>query len=134
FQRWVGVSPKAFLKVVTLSHAKPLLLGSESLLDSSLAVGLSGPSRLHDLFVTVEAMTPGQYRARGKGMMLSFGIHPTAFGAGLFVASERGLVFLSFVEDEKSALAEVRHRWPGAQFRKNVELTKPYAHALDERM
>jgi AraC family transcriptional regulator of adaptative response/methylated-DNA-[protein]-cysteine methyltransferase len=114
FTRWVGVSPKRFLGLLTVEHAKALLDDRASVLDATYEVGLSGPSRLHDLFVTYEALTPGEYKAQGAGITLRWGIHPTPFGDALIVASDRGVTRLAFIaEDERDeVLDQVRHDWP----------------------
>jgi AraC family transcriptional regulator of adaptative response/methylated-DNA-[protein]-cysteine methyltransferase len=91
FRRWCGLTPKAFLHAITLDNAKALLADAASVLDAAYEVGLSGPGRLHDLFVTHEAMTPGDYKAGGAGLALRFGFHPSPFGEAILVATERGL-------------------------------------------
>src|SRR5687768_13841869 len=80
FRRWAGLTPKAFLQALTLDHARKLLRDSASVLDASYEVGLSGPGRLHDLFVTHEAMSPGEWKAGGGGLTLTYGFHPSPFG------------------------------------------------------
>jgi AraC family transcriptional regulator, regulatory protein of adaptative response / methylated-DNA-[protein]-cysteine methyltransferase len=116
----VGVSPKQFLGLLTVEHAKALLRGGagESVLGAALEVGLSGPSRLHDLFVKIEAITPGEYRAEGRGLTMRWGVHPTPFGDALFVVSDRGLARLAFVAEAgpAGALAEARADWPLSTF------------------
>lgn len=114
FARWTGLSPKQFLGQLTLETAKARLRANASVLDAALDVGLSGPSRLHDLFVRLEAVTPGEYRALGAGLDLRFGVHPTPFGPALFVTSPRGLVRLAFLGEGglEAALAEARADWP----------------------
>src|SRR5450755_751559 len=92
FRRWAGLTPKAFLQALTLDHARRLLRDSASVLDASFEVGLSGPGRLHDLFVTHEAMSPGEWKTGGAGLALSYGFHPCPFGTALVMATERGLV------------------------------------------
>src|ERR1700680_22401 len=89
FRRWCGLTPKAFLQALTLSHARDLLRASASVLETSYEVGLSGPGRLHDLFVTHEAMSPGEWKAGGEGLTISFGFHPSPFGTALVMASGR---------------------------------------------
>ena len=91
FTRWAGLSPKAFLQAVTLDHARVLLEQSATVLDTTYEVGLSGPGRLHDLFVTHEAVTPGAYRARGAGLTIRYGFHPSPFGSALIMTTEYGL-------------------------------------------
>lgn len=120
FKRWAGVSPKAFVQLVTHTHARDLLEGHASVLDASLDVGLSGPSRLHDLFVKVEAMSPGEVKSKGEGLTLSWGLHETPFGEGLYVMSPRGLAGLAFAEPNEAsrneALLDMKSRWPRAHF------------------
>src|ERR1700710_413541 len=91
FRRWAGLTPKAFLQALTLDSARNLLRDSASVLDASYEVGLSGPGRLHDLFVTHEAMSPGEFKAGGEGLELAYGFHPSPFGIALVIATKRGL-------------------------------------------
>ncbi len=118
FRRWAGLTPKAFLQAITLDHARNLLRDSASVLDTSFEVGLSGPGRLHDLFVTHEAMSPGEWKAAGAGLVLSYGYHPSPFGESIVVATPRGLAGIGFVDDgdREAALADMRRRWPNASF------------------
>src|SRR5271168_3126141 len=96
FKRWAGLTPKAFLQAITIERARELLRDSATVLDTAYDVGLSGPSRLHDLFVTHEAMTPGDYRR--DDLMLAFGFHDSPFGETIVVAAPRGLAGLGFVD------------------------------------
>ena len=114
FRRWAGLTPKAFMQALTLDHAKGLLRNSASVLDAALDSGLSGPGRLHDLFVTHEAMSPGEWKNGGAGMTLRFGFHPSPFGAAIVIASGRGLAGLAFADagEEAAALADMQRRWP----------------------
>ncbi|HZB36987.1 MAG TPA: bifunctional helix-turn-helix domain-containing protein/methylated-DNA--[protein]-cysteine S-methyltransferase [Beijerinckiaceae bacterium] len=132
FRRWCGLTPKAFLQAITLDNAKALLADSASVLDATYEVGLSGPSRLHDLFVTHEAMTPGDFKSGGAGVTMSFGFHPSPFGEAILVATERGLAGLGFVDDgdRKAALADMRRRWPKAEYAEDVAATAPLAHRI----
>ena len=91
FRRWAGLTPKAFMQALTLDHAKGLLRGSASVLDAALDFGLSGPGRLHDLFVTHEAMSPGEWKNGGGGMTMQYGFHPSPFGTAIVMATSRGL-------------------------------------------
>ena len=118
FRRWAGLTPKAFLQAITLDHARRLLRDSASVLDASFEVGLSGPGRLHDLFVTHEAMSPGEWKSGGDGLTISYGFHPSPFGTGLVMATERGLAGLAFADagEEEAALADMRSRWPKASY------------------
>jgi AraC family transcriptional regulator of adaptative response/methylated-DNA-[protein]-cysteine methyltransferase len=118
FARWAGLTPKAFLQAVTLNHARKLLAGGAPLLEASHDLGLSGPSRLHDLFVAHEAMTPGAFARRGEGLLLRWGVAPSPFGPALAVLHEGRLAGLGFVDagDVASGLADFERRWPGARF------------------
>ena len=118
FRRWAGLTPKAFMQALTLDHAKGLLRGSASVLDSALDSGLSGPGRLHDLFVTHEAMSPGEWKNGGAGTTLRFGFHASPFGTAIVIASERGLAGLAFADpsEEQAALADMKRRWPRATY------------------
>src|SRR5215470_8812288 len=116
FRRWAGLTPKAFLQALTLDSARQLLRDSASVLDASYEVGLSGPGRLHDLFVTHEAMSPGEWKSGGEGLTISFGFHPSPFGKALIMATERGLAGVAFADagEEETAAADMRRRWPKA--------------------
>src|SRR5688572_25517706 len=106
FRRWAGLTPKAFLQALTLDSARRLLRDSASVLDASYEVGLSGPGRLHDLFVTHEAMSPGEWKSGGDGLTVSYGFHPSPFGTALVMATPRGLAGLAFADagEERPAL------------------------------
>jgi AraC family transcriptional regulator of adaptative response/methylated-DNA-[protein]-cysteine methyltransferase len=129
FTRWAGLSPKRFLGLLTIEHAKELLRGSESVMGTAFEVGLSGPSRLHDLFLSYEAITPGEYKEAGAKLTLRWGVHETPFGSALLVASERGLARLVFLEGQsvEEALAEARADWPLSRFVADADATVPYA-------
>jgi AraC family transcriptional regulator of adaptative response/methylated-DNA-[protein]-cysteine methyltransferase len=118
FRRWAGLTPKAFMQALTLDHAKGLLRDSASVLDAALDSGLSGPGRLHDLFVTHEAMSPGEWKNGGAGMTLRFGFHPSPFGTAIVIASGRGLAGLAFADsgEEHPALVDMQRRWPRASY------------------
>lgn len=118
FRHWAGVSPKRFLQFLTAEHAKQLLRQTTSVLDTSLEVGLSGPGRLHDLMVSVEAVTPGEFKAGGEGIEIRYGLHDTPFGNCLIGLTERGICHLAFVEEgcDESSVKELRKGWPGARF------------------
>jgi AraC family transcriptional regulator of adaptative response/methylated-DNA-[protein]-cysteine methyltransferase len=129
FRRWAGLTPKAFLQALTLDGARQLLRDSASVLDATYEVGLSGPGRLHDLFVTHEAMSPGEWKAGGQGTTIRFGFHPSPFGRALVMATERGLAGLAFADvgEEASALADMKRRWPRANFVADDARTAPIA-------
>ena len=123
FKRWAGLTPKAFLQAITIERARELLKNSATVLDAAYDVGLSGPSRLHDLFVTHEALTPGDYRR--DDLVLRYGFHASPFGEAIVVAAPRGLAGLGFVDDgdRKAALEDMRRRWPRAQLLPDEEGT-----------
>jgi AraC family transcriptional regulator of adaptative response/methylated-DNA-[protein]-cysteine methyltransferase len=132
FKRWAGLTPKAFLQAITIERARELLRDSATVLDTAYDVGLSGPSRLHDLFVTHEALTPGDYRR--DDLTLAFGFHDSPFGETIVVTTPRGLAGLGFVDEGKreAALADMQRRWPRAKFVANPDATAPYvARAFD---
>jgi AraC family transcriptional regulator of adaptative response/methylated-DNA-[protein]-cysteine methyltransferase len=116
FKRWAGVSPKRFLQFLTIEHAKKLLRDSNSVLDTSFEVGLSGPGRLHDLFVSVEAVTPGEYKAQGEGLEILWGLHDTPFGRCLLATTPRGVCHLSFpADDGAEGLERLNRDWGRAR-------------------
>lgn len=124
FRRWAGVTPKAFLKFVTAERAKALLSRSRDLLGASLEVGLSGPGRLHDLFVTTQAVSPGEFKSGGAGLTLRWGFHESPFGTALLALSPRGLCHLAFVDGpRRDALADLRRRWPKAVLKEDRPAT-----------
>jgi AraC family transcriptional regulator of adaptative response/methylated-DNA-[protein]-cysteine methyltransferase len=132
FRRWAGLTPKAFLQALTLDGARRLLRDSASVLDATYEVGLSGPGRLHDLFVTHEAMSPGEWKSGGEGLMIHFGFHPSPFGSALVMATERGLAGLAFADggEEEAALADMRGRWPKASYVADAARTAQIAQRI----
>ncbi len=144
FTRWAGLSPKGFLQAVTLDHAKKMLHEGLPLLDASYELGLSGPGRLHDLFVTHEAMSPGTYKAGGEGITICYGFHDSPFGEALIMATDRGLAGLAFADADgtvsagrhdgetatftrEKAMADMSQRWPKASYVEDMAATAPYA-------
>lgn len=137
FSRWAGISPKRFVQYLTASHAKSLLQRTENVLDAAYAAGLSGPGRLHDLLVNLDAMTPGQVKQRGAGLTIRTGVHPSPFGPALIGVTERGVCWLSFEEDKETGrqgeeetgrgLAELRDSWAGAHVVTDQSGTAPIA-------
>ncbi len=149
FRRWAGLTPKQFLQALTIDHARVLLRNSVPVLDTSLEVGLSGPGRLHDLFVTHEAMSPGEYGSGGEGLTLAYGFHASPFGEALAVITPRGLAALGWVDEKdapgkasgsgksaggrEGALADMQRRWPRAEFVQDENATEIYARrAFDQ--
>src|SRR5271169_5957849 len=126
FTRWAGVSPKRFLQYLTKEGAKELLDHSENLLDTTYQIGLSSLGRLHDLFITTEAITPGEYKSRGAGLTIRYGIHPTPFGKCLLGITDRGICHLSFVQkSEGNAIDALVSEWNEAKMIEDHRNTAP---------
>ena len=129
FRRWAGISPKRFGQFLTLDYAKAQLEASASVLDAAYDAGLSGPSRLHDLFVTYEAMSPGAFKQGGDGVDIAYGVHPSPFGPCFVGQTERGICALGFADDHESdtdaVRAEFKRRWPAARFHEDRTATEP---------
>jgi AraC family transcriptional regulator, regulatory protein of adaptative response / methylated-DNA-[protein]-cysteine methyltransferase len=124
FTRWAGISPKRFLQFLTKEHAKELLARSENLLDTTHQVGLSSLGRLHDLFVSTEAVTPGEYKSRGAGVTIRYGIHASPFGACLIATTERGICHLGFVQiSEGDAIDKLVADWSQAKMIEDYHAT-----------
>ena len=130
FTRWAGLTPKAFLQAVTLDHAKRLLRQEKlPILETSIELGLSGPGRLHDLFVTHEAMSPGEWKDRGRGLLMRYGYFDSPFGIALVMITDRGLAGLGFSDpgDEEASFQDMAKRWPNARFERDQAATQPFA-------
>lgn len=127
FTRWVGISPKRFLQYITKENAKRLLAESANVLEAAFDSGLSGPSRLHDLFVTCEAVTPGEYKNLGEGLRIAYGFHASPFGEILVAMTGRGISNLIFVQAgrQDEALAALQAHWLRAQLVEDSELSRP---------
>ena len=132
FTRYVGVSPKNFVGHLTLGHAKGGLKAGQSLLETSLDAGLSGPSRLHDLCLKIEAMTPGDYAKGGEGVAIDYGFHACPFGVALIMATGKGVCGIAFADegDEKKTLADMKARWPRATYSEAPGRTQKYAQRI----
>jgi AraC family transcriptional regulator, regulatory protein of adaptative response / methylated-DNA-[protein]-cysteine methyltransferase len=131
FTRWAGISPKRFLQFLTRERARGLLERSENLLDTTFELGLSSPGRLHDLFVTTEAVTPGEYKTRGSGVTIRYGIFPTPFGDCLLGVTERGICHLGFVQgSEGEAVDEMVDRWQQARIVEDKDATAPLVESI----
>ena len=132
FRRWAAITPKDFLQALTLEHARRLLRDSASVLEAAFEVGLSGPGRLHDLFVTHEAMSPGEWKSGGAGLTMSYGFHPSPFGTALVMTTPRGLAGLAFADagEEEAALADMKGRWLKA----DIVEDRPRTAALARRI
>ena len=132
FRRWCGLTPKAFLQALTLHSARELLRSSASVLDTAYEVGLSGPGRLHDLFVTHEAMSPGEWKAGGEGLTVTYGFHPCPFGMALVMTTPRGLAGLALADagKERAALRDMKSRWPNARYVEDFAATAATARRI----
>nr|MDJ0804056.1 methylated-DNA--[protein]-cysteine S-methyltransferase [Desulfobacterales bacterium] len=127
FSRWVGISPKRFLQYLTKEHAKRMLAHSDTVLDSAYGAGLSGAGRLHDLLVTCEAVTPGEYRRRGAEVVIDYGFHASPFGESLLATTARGVCHVAFVQEgsRNPLLAALKRQWPQAAMRHRPRRTAP---------
>src|SRR6185437_10126257 len=134
FTRYVGVSPKSFVGHLTLDHAKQELAGGASVLGAALDSGLSGSSRLHDLCLKIEAMTPGDYARGGRDLVIDYGFHDCPFGTALVMATEKGVCGLAFGDDGEDAamMDDMRTRWPNATYRENRARTERIAKQIFE--
>jgi AraC family transcriptional regulator of adaptative response/methylated-DNA-[protein]-cysteine methyltransferase len=132
FTRWAGISPKRFLQFQTLEHAKQLLAERRNMLDATYDAGLSSGGRLHDLFVTLTAMTPGEFKQGGAGLTIQYGLHPSPFGDYLLAVCERGICALRFLTGASSAevLRELRAEWPRATLVEEPGATRPFAERI----
>jgi AraC family transcriptional regulator of adaptative response/methylated-DNA-[protein]-cysteine methyltransferase len=127
FRHWVGISPKRFLQFLTIEYAKTLLDESRSVLDATYETGLSSPGRMHDLFVTIDAVTPGEFSRQGAGLKIWYGIHPSPFGQCLLAATERGICDLSFITGvgREQCVADLHQRWKQAELDESPLVTHP---------
>jgi AraC family transcriptional regulator of adaptative response/methylated-DNA-[protein]-cysteine methyltransferase len=138
FSRWAGVTPKSLVKFLTARHAKALLRESQSVLDAALDSGLSGPGRLHDLLVSIDAVSPGEFKTYGAGMEIRYGFHPTPFGTCLIGATTRGICHLSFLDRDSpgrraAVLRELKSTWPNAGLRQDSQATRELASMIFRR-
>jgi AraC family transcriptional regulator of adaptative response/methylated-DNA-[protein]-cysteine methyltransferase len=131
FSAWVGVSPKRYQQYLTLDHARSLLAERFTVLDTSLSTGLSGPSRLHDLFLTWEAMSPGDYARGGAGLTIAWGWFDTPFGPAVVMGTHRGICGMGFAADmgEAAAFEDLQRRWPLADFVEDAARLHPWVQA-----
>jgi AraC family transcriptional regulator, regulatory protein of adaptative response / methylated-DNA-[protein]-cysteine methyltransferase len=127
FTQWAGVSPKRFVQYLTAEHAKSLLTHAHSVLDATYATGLSSPSRLHDLLLATEAVTPGEFKQQGAGLHIVYGRHATPFGDCLLATTARGVCQLLFLEENgwEPAVAELRAQWQAAHLVEDPTQTQP---------
>jgi AraC family transcriptional regulator of adaptative response/methylated-DNA-[protein]-cysteine methyltransferase len=128
FRRWAGISPKQFLKLLTIEYAKKLLQESRSLLEVTYKSGLSSPGRLHDLFVTVDAVTPGEFKRKGERLKITYGFHSTPFGECLLSVTDRGICGLSFITqgERQGAIKSLKNKWSRAELVEDPNLTQTF--------
>ncbi len=132
FKRWAGISPKRFLQALTLKRVKEALKKSGNLLSAIYDAGLSGPGRLHDLFVKIEAVTPDEFRKRGAGLKIRYGFHPSPFGEALIAVTNRGMSNLAFISrgERGRGIRELKKQWKHAEIVEDASATKPYADRI----
>jgi AraC family transcriptional regulator of adaptative response/methylated-DNA-[protein]-cysteine methyltransferase len=131
FTAWAGISPKKFLQYLTVEELKKELHKTSNLVEAAERVGLSAQSRVYDLFVNIEAVTPNEYKTQGAGIDIAYGVHATPFGNCLLAVTDRGICSMSFVEDNiNQLLAELQSHWKNARIEKNELKTKPFAENI----
>lgn len=130
FTRWAGISPKRFLQALTIEQAKRKIAQAQNLLDLSIDLGLSSPGRLHDLFVNLEAMSPGEFKAGGAGLQICYGLHDSPFGRSLIATTTRGICNLHFLEADQTAEILLRQDWPNAEFHFDPAVTEAIASQI----
>jgi AraC family transcriptional regulator, regulatory protein of adaptative response / methylated-DNA-[protein]-cysteine methyltransferase len=131
FTEWAGISPKKFLQFLTVEELKKELLKSRNLIEAASYVGLSAQSRVYDLFVNIEAVTPNEYKTKGRGISIEYGIHKTPFGKCLIAITERGICSIAFTEDEENdSLVTLQAEWENASIKNNQKKTKEFAEMI----
>ena len=132
FKRWAGISPIQFMQFITLDYTKERLIKSKNLLETALDAGLSGPSRLHDLFITFDAMTPGDFKKQGSGLQISYGVCDSPLGECLLATTQRGICFLGFVAsgERSETLGQLFDTWPGSEFIENPTAVCPIVNDI----
>ena len=132
FKRWAGISPIQFMQFITLDYTKERLIESKNLLETALDAGLSGPSRLHDLFITFDAMTPGDFKKQGSGLQISYGFCDSPLGECLLATTQRGICFFGFVEsgERSETLGQLFDTWPGSEFIENPTAVCPIVNDI----
>src|SRR5262245_55650106 len=122
FKEWAGVTPKKFLQYISLQHAKQMLDQKFSLADTSFEAGLSGTSRLHDLFISIEGMTPGEYKNEGENLQINYSFAETFFGDILIASTTKGICHISFAKNQKEELKNLHDRFFKASFIQKTDL------------
>src|SRR5688572_1175651 len=128
FTEWAGVSPKKFLQYITVAHAKKMLVDNcATLFDTAIETGLSGTSRLHDLFIGIEGMTPGEYKNGGESLSINYSYAETPFGKILVASTPKGICHIGFADDEVEALKVLKSSFPNASYNQVVDLVQQHA-------
>ncbi|WP_224998800.1 methylated-DNA--[protein]-cysteine S-methyltransferase [Cesiribacter sp. SM1] len=128
FTDWAGVSPKKFLQYISIAYAKQLLKERQaSLFDAAFETGLSGPGRLHDLFVKIEGMTPGEYKNGGESLSINYSFAQSPFGDMLVASTQKGICHMAFAENKQQALAGLQNQFPRAQYKQMLDLVQQHA-------
>lgn len=133
FTEWAGISPKRFLQFLTVDFLKSKLAQSKNLVEAAESAGLSGQSRVYDLFTTLEAVTPQEYKKKGSSIRIEYGIHETPFGTCLIGVTERGICWLSFIQTDEDAvprMEEMKEHWSNSIFHQNQELTEVFVDRI----
>ena len=131
FSEWAGTSPKKFLQYISVQHAKKLLKENQAtLFDTAYETGLSGTSRLHDLFITIEGMTPGEYKNGGQNLLVNYSFAPTLFGNIIVASTQKGICYMAFYEDEPTALSLLQNKFPNATLSNKLDLLQQNALSI----
>jgi AraC family transcriptional regulator of adaptative response/methylated-DNA-[protein]-cysteine methyltransferase len=136
FTEWAGISPKRFLQFLTVDFLKTKLEQSKNIVEAADAAGLSSQSRVYDLFTTLEAVTPQEYKQKGSGIRIEYGVHETPFGLALIGVTERGICWLSFMgieEDPKLELEKMKEHWHNSVFHQDQNLTRSFIYSIFNR-
>ena len=129
FTEWAGVSPKKFLQYITVEHAKKMLKENKAtLFDTAFETGLSGTGRLHDLFINIEGMTPGEYKNGGENLLINYSFAESPFGDIIVASTSKGICHIAFTDDDKKALCDLQRHFPNAHFKQMVDLIQQNAH------
>jgi AraC family transcriptional regulator of adaptative response/methylated-DNA-[protein]-cysteine methyltransferase len=127
FKEWAGVSPKKFLQYISIEHAKNLLKQNTSVADATYETGLSSPGRLHDMFISIEGMTPGEYKNGGENLSLNYSYAETPFGDIIIASTHKGICHLAFLKDEEDELRKLKQIFPNASFHQKTDLLQQNA-------
>lgn len=137
FAEWAGISPKRFLQFLTVDFLKGKLKESKNLIDAADAAGLSSQSRIYDLFTTLEAVTPQEYKQRGPGICIQYGFHKTTFGLALIGVTDRGICWLSFLQadqEPRTELEKMKTHWHNSVFKEDAELTESFIQKIFNKL